>query len=133
MHLFIIAPTNKPGELATILDAIAQKGVNVTTAGGATWGDAGTIAIQVNDDDAARAALEGVGASFREAAVAAAWLENKPGTFADAARRLGDAGVNIEAIAPIGMQDGKVGILFGVDNAEAAKAALGDLVGSAAG
>ena len=133
MHLFIIAPANKPGELATILDAIAQKGVNVTTAGGATWGDAGTIAIQVNDDDAARAALQAAGATFREAAVAAAWLENKPGTFADAARRLGDAGVNIEAIVPIGMQDGKVGILFGVDDAEKAKAALGELVGSAAG
>jgi hypothetical protein len=60
-------------------------------------------------------------------------LDDRPVTLADAARRLADAGVNIEALVPIGMKDGKVGILFGVDNAEAAKTALGDLVGAAAG
>jgi hypothetical protein len=31
------------------------------------------------------------------------------------------------------MKDGKVGVLFGVDNVEAAKAALGELSGVAAG
>ncbi|HEY7451468.1 MAG TPA: hypothetical protein VIA02_02990 [Candidatus Limnocylindria bacterium] len=133
MHLFIIAPKNEPGSLATVLEAVAQKGVNVTTGGGAAWGEASAIAFQVNDDDGARSALQEIGASFREADVAAAWLDDRPGTLADAARRLADAGVNIEGLVPIGMKDGKVGILFGVDNAEAAKTALGDLVGAAAG
>lgn len=125
MHLFIITPPNKPGALAGVLDGIAQRGVNITTGGGATWGDSGAIAIQVSDDDAARSALQDAGASFREAATVTAWLDNHPGTLAAAARALGDAGVNIEAMVPVGMQDGKVGVLFGVDNAEAAQAALG--------
>jgi hypothetical protein len=106
--------------------------VNITAGGATTWGEGGAIAIQTNDDDGARSALQEAGITFREADVAAAWLENKPGTLADAARRLGDAGVNIEAFFPIGMEGGKVGILFAVSDAAAAKAALGELVGAAA-
>lgn len=133
MHLFIISAADQPGTLASLLEAVAQKGVNVTTIGAATSGGTGAIAIQVNDDDSTRSALEGIGASFTEADVVSVWLEDRPGTLADAARRLGDAGVNIEALVPIGMQGGKVGILIGVDNADAAKTALGDLVGAATG
>lgn len=133
MHVFIIAPQNRPGTLASALEGIAQRGVNVISGGGATWGDTGTIAIQTNDDEGTRAALQAGGVPFREVEAVAAWLEDRPGTFADAARRLSNAGVNIEATFPIGMEGGKVGILFGVDSADAAKAALGELTASAAG
>ena len=133
MHVFLINAANKPGSLATILEAVAQRGVNVIAGGATTWGDGGGIAIQTNDDEATRSALQGAGAEFREIQTASAWLEDRPGTFADAARRLADAGVNIETFFPIGMKDGKVGILFGVDNVDAAKAALGELSGVAAG
>jgi hypothetical protein len=130
MHVFIIAPANQPGTLATALEAIAQHGVNVISGGGATWGDAGYIALQTNDDDGTRAALQESGTTFREVQTAAAWLDDQPGTFADAARRLGNAGVNIEAVFPIGMKDGKVGVLFGVADAAAANAALSELAGA---
>jgi hypothetical protein len=49
---------------------------------------------------------------------------------ADAAKRLADAGVNIELIAPTGMDAQKVTIAFGVDKLDAARAALGDLYSS---
>jgi hypothetical protein len=133
MHAFIISAQNQPGQLARVLDGIAQRGINVTGGGATTWGDGGAIAIQVNDDDGARSALQEAGITFREADVAAAWLEDRPGTLADAARRLGDAGVNIEAFFPIGMENGKFGVLFAVSDGEAAKAALGELTGAAAG
>jgi len=133
MHVFLIASENKPGSLATILEAVAQRGVNVISGGATAWGDGGAISIQTNDDEATRSALQGTGVEFREVQTASAWLEDRPGTFADAARRLANAGVNIETFFPIGMKDGKVGILFGVDNVDAAKAALGELSGVAAG
>jgi hypothetical protein len=133
MHVFIIAPANRPGSLASVLEGIAERGVNVISGGAATWGDLGAVAIQTNDDDGTRAALQASGAQFREVAAVAAWLDDRPGTFADAARRLGNAGVNIEAFFPMGMEGGKVGILFGVDNADAARSALGELAGAAAG
>lgn len=133
MHVFIITPQNQPGTLATALEGIAQRGVNVITGGGATWGDSAAIAIQTNDDEGTRAALQASGVPFREVEAVAAWLDDRPGTLAEAARRLGDAGVNIEALFPIGMESGKVGVLFGVDNASAAGAALGELTATAAG
>ena len=133
MHVFIIAPQNRPGGLATALEGIAQRGVNVISGGGATWGEVGAIAIQTNDDEGTRAALQSSEVPFREVEAVAAWLDDRPGTFADAARRLANAGVNIEATFPIGMEGGKVGILFGVENAAAAQAALGELTASAAG
>ena len=134
MHVFIIAPENRPGGLATALEAIAQRGVNVMSGGGGAWGDSGAIAIQTNDDDSTRAALQDSGTNFREVGgTAVAWLEDRPGTLADATRRLANAGVNIEALVPVGMESGKVGVLFGVDNPDAARAALGELMGAAAG
>ena len=60
-------------------------------------------------------------------------LDDRAGQLAHMGEALGDAGVNIEAIVPIGMQGGKVGVLLGVDNVEAANSALGDLVGAATG
>jgi hypothetical protein len=133
MHLFIINAENRPGTLADALEAIAEKGVNVITGGGAAWGDGGSIAIQTNDDDSTRAALQGKGVKSREVEAIVAWLEDRPGTLANAARLLASAGVNIEALIPVGMEGGKVGVLFGVDNAGAAKAALGELTAAAAG
>ncbi len=130
MHVFIIAAENKPGSLADILEAVAQRGVNVISGGVAAWGDQGAIALETNDGEAARSALEAAGLQFRQVQHAAAWLDDRPGTFAEAARRLANAGVNIEAAFPIGMKDGKVGVLFGVDDHEAAESALGDLSGA---
>jgi hypothetical protein len=49
---------------------------------------------------------------------------------AEAARRLGDAGVNIELIAPLGMDGRKVTVGFGVDKTAEARTALGELVTS---
>ena len=40
--------------------------------------------------------------------------------------------MNIEAIFPTGMEGGKITVAFGVDNAEAAKAALGQLTSAGA-
>ncbi len=133
MHVFIIAPENRPGTLATALEGVAQRGVNIVGGGAVTWGDKGAIAIQTNDDDGARAALQDSGIPFREVEAVAAWLDDRPGTLVEAARRLGNAGVNIEALFPIGMESGKFGVLFAVDNASAAGAALGELTATAAG
>ena len=132
MNAFLITVDNRPGALANIADAIAQKGINVAGIAGATEASTGTIAIVTNDEGGTRSALEGAGARFREVALASASLEDKPGVLADAARRLADAGVNIEAIFPTGMEGGKITIAFGVDNVEAAKSALGQLTSAGA-
>jgi hypothetical protein len=132
MNAFIITLDNRPGALADIAGAIAEKGINIAGVAGATEGATGTIALVTNDEAGTRSALEGAGARFREVALASAALDDKPGVLADAARRLADAGVNIEAIFPTGMEAGKITVAFGVDDVEAAKSALGQLTGASA-
>ena len=125
MNAFIITLDNRPGSLADIAGALAEKGINIAGVAGATEGGTGTIALVTNDEASTISALEGAGARFRQVALASAALEDKPGTLAD-------AGVNIEAIFPTGMDAGKITVAFGVDNVEAAKSALGQLTGAGA-
>jgi hypothetical protein len=63
--------------------------------------------------------------SYREADVAVASLDHKPGTLAGATRALANAGINIEGIFPVGMDGEKVQVGFVVADAAAAQAALG--------
>lgn len=132
MNAFIIDLENRPGSLADTAAAIAEKGVNINGIAGATSGGTGTIAIVTNDESATRSALQGIDCKFREIGLVSAPLEDKPGILADATRRLADAGVNIEAIFPTGMEGGKITVAFGVDNIDAAKQALGALTGATA-
>jgi hypothetical protein len=133
MQWFIVEAANKPGEFARHASAIAQRGVNLANVVCLGIGDRGGAAFYATDEAGVRSALNEAGIAFREVSVVHAQLEDKPGAVADAATRLGDAGVNIELIAPAGMDGQKVTIAFGVDNPDAASAALGDLVTKTSG
>jgi hypothetical protein len=76
--------------------------------------------------------LDASGSRYRQVALATASLDDKPGLLAEAARKLANAGVNIEAIFPTGMEGGKITVAFGVDNIEAAKSALSQYAGVSA-
>jgi len=58
--------------------------------------------------------------------VVTVWLEDKPGTAAKTAKKLADAGVNIELFAPVEYTDGKATIAIGVDKIDEAKRVLAD-------
>ena len=127
MQWFIIEAPNKPGEFARHAGAIAERGINISGVAGVGVGERGGFAFSSTDEAGLRSALNDAGVAFREISVVLAKLADKPGTLADAAKRLGDAGVNIELVAPVGMDAGSVFIAFGVDKAEQAQSALGDL------
>jgi hypothetical protein len=132
MRAFIVKTPNRPGALADLADAIGNRGINITGVAGSTWQDSGAITIITNDDAGTRSVLDASGSEIRELELVAASLEDKPGTLGDAARKLSDAGINIEAILPTGMSGGKVTVAFAVEDAAAAKQALGDLVAAGA-
>lgn len=133
MQWFIVEAANKPGEFARHASAIAQRGVNLANVVSLGIGDRGGFAFHATDEAGVRSALNDAGIAFREVSAVQAQIDDKPGAVADAAKRLGDAGVNIELIAPMGMDGQKVTIAFGVDNPDAAAAALGDLATKASG
>jgi hypothetical protein len=132
MQWFIVEAANKPGEFARHASAIAQRGINLRNVICLGIGDRGGAAFYATDEAGVRSALNEAGIAFREVSALEVQLDDKPGTVADAAKRLGDAGVNVELIAPSGMDGGKVTVAFGVDKLDAARTALSDLVTSTA-
>jgi hypothetical protein len=133
MNGFMVNLKNQPGELARVAEAIAHKGINITGFTGAACGDMGTVAIVTNDEAGTRRALADAGFSVREIELVSASIEDKPGTLAATARRLADAGVNVEAAMPTGMSGGKVTLAFATNDPAKARSALGASVGAGAG
>ncbi len=125
---FIVDVENKPGELARIAEAVAAKGINITGASTLAWGDRGAVGLFTSDESGTRQALDEGGFAYREAEAVTFRLADRPGTLADAARRLARAGVNIEFLAPTGMTSGEETVAAAVDNPAVARQALGELV-----
>jgi hypothetical protein len=125
MNLFIIQLKDQPGTLAGLAEVLATKGINIESIGGIEGGGTGMLALLTNDEDSSRKALAEAGYTVREIEVATTALEHKPGTFAAAARKLADAGINVTAVLPIPMAEGKVGVAFATDNPARARELLG--------
>jgi hypothetical protein len=132
MNAFIVELKNKPGELARATEAIALKGINILGFTGATCGDSGSIVLLTNDEAGTKQALGDAGFRPREVELVVASLANQPGTLAATARRLADAGVNIEAALPTGMEGGKVSVAFATDNPAKARQVIGETVAAGA-
>ena len=132
MQWFVVEAANKPGEFARHASAIAQRGINLQNAVCLGIGDRGGAAFYATDEAGLRSALNDAGIAFREISVLTATLADKPGTLADAAKRLADAGVNIELVAPVGMDARGVSVAFGVDKIDEATKALGSLASATA-
>ena len=124
MNAFLVDLDNKPGEFARISEAIAKKGINITTISGATCGSSGRVALATDNDSATRSVLAEANCTYSESEVTEATLRNQPGALAAVARRLADAGVNIEAIMPTGMKGNDVTVAFITDNPAKARSLL---------
>lgn len=128
MQAFITEAANRPGELARHTEAIATRGINLSSLVCLGVGDRGGAAFLAADEAGLRSALNDAGIAYREVALVTIGIEDQPGTAASAARKLADAGVNIEFLAPVDQGRGKVTMAIGVDKVDEAKRALGDLV-----
>jgi hypothetical protein len=124
MQVFLVDLKNKPGELARAAETIAAKGVDITGVSGTTCSDSGRAAFLTNDEATTRIAFKEAGFTYKELEATETSLRQEPGTLATAARRLADAGVNIEAIMPIGMQGNEVHVAFVTNDAAKAKQVL---------
>ena len=88
--------------------------------------------LLTNDEAGTKRALGDAGFRPREVELVVASLGNQPGTLAATARRLADAGVNIEAALPTGMEGGKVSVAFATDNPAKARQVIGEKVAAGA-
>jgi hypothetical protein len=92
-----VSVEDKPGELAALGEATGSAGINIE--GVCCFPAAGTFVVHVVADDAAEArrAIESAGyTSIEEREVVVVSLEDRPGALGETARKIADAGVNIE-------------------------------------
>ena len=127
MRAFIVELENRAGSLADLSEALGERGVNIVGVAGMTWKELGAVGLITNNDATARSVLDERGETYREVELIAAGLEDRAGALGLAARRLADRGVNVEAAMTTSMLGTKVTIAFAVDDAAAAREALGDL------
>jgi len=120
-----VTMADRPGALAKLADTLGKAGVNIDAIAAQAAGGNGDIRILVADPAAARKALEGAGITCGgEREMAFVDLEDRPGSLATAARKLADAGVNVDAIYVVGASGGKKQLAIGSSDATKARAAL---------
>ena len=116
--------TNKPGDLARVGEALARRGVNIKALAGLSMDGVAMVRILPDDIVAARSAFEAANIRFKESEVHLVLLENKAGVLANVTSRLGDAGVNLEAIYVTGIADDLVELAVVSDNPKKTKKIL---------
>jgi hypothetical protein len=116
--------TNHPGDLARVAQALARRGVNIKALAGLTVGGTAVLRILPDDIVAARGALEAASIRFTESEVHEVLLENKAGVLATVTVRLGDEGINLEAIYTTGIADDLVELAIVSDNPKKTKKIL---------
>lgn len=98
MTEFTVHLANRPGMLAALIEWIAEAGVEIEALAAFGIDDVGVVHVVVSDAAATRRVLDQAGIAFEERPVLTILLEPGPAAVAAMARRLGEAGVNIEAI-----------------------------------
>jgi hypothetical protein len=90
---------DQPGALASMGEVLGQAGINIDGMCGFLVEGKGEIHILVRNGSAARRVLENSGIHAKNVRpVLVRDLDNKPGTLGEAARKLADAGVNLDLL-----------------------------------
>ncbi len=116
--------SNHPGDLSRVLQALARRGVNIKALTAMSFGGVAMARILPDDIVVSRSAFEAANIRFTEGEVHIVLLENKAGIVAGVTDRLGDAGINLEAIYVTGIADDLVELAIVSDNPKKAKKIL---------
>jgi hypothetical protein len=116
--------SNHPGDLGRVAQALARRGVNIKALAAITVGTVATARILPDDIVVARSAFEAANIRFTEGEVNLVLLENKAGILASVTNRLGDEGINLEALYVTGVADDLVELAIISDNPKKAKKIL---------
>jgi hypothetical protein len=122
MRDLVIRVPNEAGALARVTAAISDAGVNLAAATYTGSGDVADLHILVKHAEATRRVLEPAGLTVTaDQEVVVIDAEDRPGVLADLARRVADAGVNLNLVYVAT----RTRIVFGADDITALRSALG--------
>src|SRR2546428_10414721 len=104
---FDVVLPDRPGELGRLASTLAEKGVNIDAIAAHTAFGKGYVAVLPAEPQRARDALRNAGFTFTEKTVLTVQLEDRPGTLAELAKRLGAAGGGITSGGPTRTREGR--------------------------
>lgn len=113
--------SNKPGDLARVAEALARRGVNIKALAALSMDGMAIAHILPDDIVVARSAFEAAHIRFTESEVHIVLLENKAGVVANLTSRLGEAGINLQALYVTGVADDLVELAIVSDNPKKTK------------
>ncbi len=113
---FVIEMGNKPGELAKLCEIFGINGVDLKAITMDRTGTQTFLRLLVDKNETARKLLEENNAMFTENDVVVKSMEDSPNALTDAARKLGDGNVNIDAIYLLNKGANKVNLVFALNN-----------------
>jgi hypothetical protein len=121
---FVVQLKNMPGALAVLAEELAARGVDLKAIGGGGLGDSGHVIMTTADDETTKRVLEEGDYTYIEGESILAEVDDKPGGMARIARRLADAGVNIQGHLFLGRWGDRAMFAFVVDRPDLAKPIL---------
>jgi hypothetical protein len=122
---FTIQFPNECGELAALLESLAEGGITLRAIGTSRIGQHGVAVLIPNDDGRTREILNTRGYEFVEGEVLVTSAVDETGAIAAIARRLTNAGINVRGLLALGWHQGKVELALSVDDLPAAHKLLG--------
>jgi hypothetical protein len=121
---FVVQLKNMPGALAVLAEELAARGVDLRAIGGGGLGDSGHVIMTTADDETTKRVLDEGEYTYIEGESILAEVDDKPGGMARIARRLADAGVNIQGHLFLGRWGDRAMFAFVVDRPDLAKPIL---------
>jgi hypothetical protein len=121
---FVVQLKNIPGALAVLAEELAARGVDLKAIGGGGLGDSGHVIMTTADDETTKRVLDEGDYTYIEGESILAEVDDKPGGMARIARRLADAGVNIQGHLFLGRWGDRAMFAFVVDRPDLAKPIL---------
>lgn len=113
---------DRPGELAKLLGILAAASINIDALSANSGSGHSYVSLLTDQPIKARQSLKKAGYACTQRTVIVVSLPDTPGAFAALARKLGDAGVDIESVVPLESVGSRVQLALGVDNRDAARA-----------
>ena len=124
MKDFTIHLSHRPSELAGVTNALSLQGVNIKSLAAMSFGGQALLRFIPDDVEATRTALQASNIRFEEKEVLTLLLENRAGELTGVVAKLGDAGLNLEAIYVVGVAEDLIELAIAVDDVKKAKKVL---------
>jgi len=115
---FVIEMDDSPGKLADVCEMLGNHEVNLKAIATDRVGSQRFVRIIVDNDKRATELFDEADLMYTENSVVVKTIPDTPNALTDIARRLGKAGVNIEAIYLLSRNGKTVNLVFALDNAQ---------------